>query len=600
MKRIFRQTFKFWGAALLVLAAVAPVRAQWQTQSVTLKPGWNSLSLHVDMQHTTLADLFTGTPVTEVWLWKPDLSTLQFVTSPQAPLDVNSRWLTWKKALPLQATLNTMIGNASYLIRVDENETSDFELNLKGVPVPPSFVWSSSGVNFFGFSTVETGAPFFYDFLEPVPDLRLSAELYKYIGGPIENNPEAVFNLRNERVQRGSAYWMRADGLYNRYYGPFSLSLQSQTGVEFGTDASTYRIRLKNQTAEELVVTLESLASEAPPAGEVAIEGTPEVLVRGELDIETLKHTYSRLSDGEVQWTLAPAGTEGSELEVILGLDRSAMTGADGAFYGGLLRFTDSLGFSQYDLPVNATKGSAAGLWVGDAAVTQVRHNLGFFQKEGEEVLEVDRNTEFGGVARSFKLRLIVHVSDDGTTRLLQRVFYGLDDSLDPVLTTKEGNLNVENLEVARRISSAHLPWSEGNDPWLFTGGDFAEGDTITATVTIGADDHRSNPFLHTYHPDHDNRNANFNATLPQGIESFAITRELSLAFSVPTDDFDALTAGGIDYMGDYLESITIDGDGVNSEEYEVKGPFLLTRIANIGTLLTELPVVPDETEATE
>ncbi|EDY83024.1 hypothetical protein VDG1235_2648 [Verrucomicrobiia bacterium DG1235] len=587
MDRILTRIIKSTISSLLALASIAVVQAQWQTQSVVLKPGWNGVYLHVDMQHTTMTELFASTPVTEVWLWKPDFSTLMFVTSPQAPLDTNSRWLSWKKAFPLDATIDSPIGNAAYLIRLDESEASDYTLNLKGQPVPPTYNWSSDGSNFIGFSTVPTGAPSLFDFLEPAPDLRFGAEVFGYDGGPISENPKQVFDLRSTDAERGTAFWIRSEDVYNRYYSPFALDLQSQSGVGFGEQGSTYGIRLSNNTAEELTVTMEDIASETAPAGQTTVVGTPELLVRGTLDPETLTHSYSRLSEENSSWVLAPKGEEGSAVSIVLGLDRSEMSGSSGDLYASLLRFTDSVGYAQYDLPVSATKGDFSGLWVGEALVTQVRHNLSYYDRTTDDAVLTGTDTSFGGVPRGFKLRVIMHVGADGTAKLLQRVYSGIDDSLDPVLTTLEGNLDSDSFDLARRISAPNLPWTEGNLPWVLSGGSFDLGNTLTTTVDLGADDQRSNPFLHTYHPDHDNRNATFDGAAPAGTESFSVSRALSFSFSGASDDFTALTAGSVEMGGSYSETITLTGEDAKS--YEVQGTFLLTRLSDNDTLLTTL-----------
>lgn len=591
MEHFLKRTFKTSLLLAAVILSTMTVKAQWQTQTVTLKPGWNAVYLHVDLQHETLANLLGSTPVTEVWLWKPDLSSLQFVTSPNDPLDTNSRWLSWKKAAPLDATISSFIGNAAYLIRLDEAEGSDYALNLKGKPVPPTYNWSSDGANFLGFSTVPVGAPSFYNFFEPMSELRssTSSEIYKYVGGSISNNPKRIFNLRSEIVERGKAFWVRAKGVYNRYFAPFALDLQSSSGVGFGDQSSTYRIRLSNNTSNELTVSLADFASEAVPSGQTAIVAAPEIMVRGELDHETREYAFTRLSDEDSSWILAPQGSEGSVVEILLGLDRSDMTGASGGLFAGLLRFTDSLGYAQYDLPVSATKGDSSGLWVGEAAVSQVRHDLSFFERNGDDVVLTGTDTEFGPVARAFRLRVIIHVDADGNAMLLQRVYSGLDDALNPVLTIRQGNLNAESFELARRISAPHLPFTEDAVPWALTGGAFALGETLSTTVTLGADDHRSNPFLHAYHPDHDNQNATFSASLAPGIESFSVSRTLNLEFKAGGSGFAALTAGSIELGGDYSESIVLSGSGPDSNSYEVQGTFLLTRISDNPTLLTTL-----------
>ncbi len=585
MDRILRRIYKSTVGALLAVAFVSAAQAQWQTQSVILKPGWNAVYLHVDLQHETMASLFDATPVSEVWLWKPELSSLMFVTSPQDPLDTNSRWLSWKKALPLDATIDAPIGNAAYLIRLDEAEVSDYTLSLKGKPVPPTYNWSSDGANFIGFSTVGSGAPSFYDFLEPASDLRFGAEIFGYDGGAISDNPKQVFDLRSTNVARGKAFWIRSEGVYNRYYAPFSLRLQAASGVEFGNQSTTYGIRLTNNTDEELTVSLAEIASESAPAGQPAVVDSPEVLVRGELDPETLVHGFSRLSEGDSSWTLAAQGEEGSTVEIVLGLDRSDMDGDAGDIYASLLRFTDSLDYAQYDLPVRATKGDFSGLWVGEALVSQVRHNLGFYDRSGEEAVLTGMDTTFGAVPRGFKLRVIMHVDADGTAKLLQRIYSGVDEALNPVLTTLEENLSAENLSLARRISAPNLPWSESNTPWALVGGTFDLGETITTTVDVGADDQRSNPFLHAYHPDHDNRNATFDGAAEAGTESFAISRALSFTFSSAADGFSSQTASSVEMGGSYSETITLTGG--DSKTYEVQGTFLLTRLSDNDTLLT-------------
>ena len=57
-----------------------------------------------------------------------------------------------------------------------------------------------------------------------------------------------MFALRTTPVTRGAAYWVRAGTLFNRYYGPFEVSLSDATGVKFGTTAGQQSLRLRNIT----------------------------------------------------------------------------------------------------------------------------------------------------------------------------------------------------------------------------------------------------------------------------------------------------------------------------------------------------------------
>jgi hypothetical protein len=177
---------------------------------------------------------------------------------------------------------------------------------------------------------------------------------------------------------------------------------------------------------------------------------------------------------------------------------------------------------------------------------------------------------------------LIVH--NDGTTsRLLQKVFHGMAPGSNTVLATKESLLASTELANARRISAVHLPPSPGNVPWTFAGS-MGQG-TLSAIVPLSYDDQASNPFLHTYHPDHDNLDAQFSTELNRGFESHGISRQILLTFTAPGNDFNSLTAGSQDLSGNYAEVVTIQSKGSNTRTFNVLGGFSLKRISDIAIL---------------
>ena len=352
-------------------------------------------------------------------------------------------------------------------------------------------------------------------------------------------------------------------------------------------------------------------------------------MVRGAINTTNLTYGYANLATGPQQWTLAAAGQPGAEVEVVLGLNRFAMSGNPGDHFASILRFTDSLGLSEVNVAVSAEKASTAGLWVGDAAVSSVSHYLtpyakatneadfqalltrlqlgqgvngfryewdpnsgrvlvfgGPEQKTGSYLVDGPIKTDAGTVARPFPLRLIVH-HDGSTARLLQKVFHGLDAGSNTVVTTKESLLLPTQLANARRISAVHLPTSAGNVPWNFSG-TMQQGGTLTATVPVAYDDHSSNPFLHTYHPDHDNLDALFSTSLARGVESYGVVRQITLAFTAPANDFDSLAGGSQDLSGNYGEVVTFQSKGSQTRQFNSLGTFSLKRISNLATLTTQ------------
>ena len=580
---------------LLILVAAmlmggASVLAQWQTQSIPLKAGWNAVYLHVDPSHATIEDLVAGGQIEEVWLWQPAQSPDRFISDPQSPVS-GQDWASWHLANFPSDSLTTLIGNAAYLVRSSATITWD----VKGKPVAPRYDWTSRGVNFIGFSTPSGAAPLFSNFLSPAQRLAAGGEFYRYDDGDNDLTPSRFNALFNSvSVDRGKAYWIRHENEFNRYFGAFEVVLQNPGGIHFGEAGAQYSVRIRNKTSADLTVSLNRVASEAAPDGETAISGDVPLLLRGALNTSDLTYASASLSS-QIQVTLKPREEIGSEVELVLGVDRTSLTGSASELYGSILRLTDSLGYTQVDLPVSASPSDASGLWVGSAVVNQVRHYLKNYEKDldGNAVQQADGSynvtstrTDLGAVARPFNLRLIVHKAAD-STKLLQRVYYGLNDAKAEVLATQEGLLDATRLASARRISSAHLPFSEGNAGWNLSG-QFAQGQAMTATVALSHNDHGSNPFLHSFHPDHDNLDATFENLQAQGAESYGVDRAITLTFAAPGSDFDSLVSGGNRMTGQYNEAITFKGVGAETLQIDTAGGFSLVRISRIDSLTTQ------------
>ncbi len=577
------------------VTGLLPAHAQWLTQTFPLKAGWNAVYLHVDLTHTTVRDLIDvetnpGTPIQEIWLWNPALGTAQFTTSPQVPTDVGSQWTSWKRSSPALSELQMLPGNSACLIRVN----ADYVWSVRGRPVPPSYEWTGSGLNFLGIAATENTPPTFESFLGP-SGLLNEFKIYRYPAGalaPAPSPPLAAFDT--ETVRRGEAMWITAGETFGGYFGPFQIQLPSAAGVSFGDSIGQARLRIRNVTPDDLTVTLSLVESEAPPAGQTPILGAPPLLLRGALNTTDLTYAHSILQTTPGTFPLKRKGQAGSEAEIVLGLNRSGMSGSAGGLFAGVLRFTDSLNHSQVDVPVSASVASAAGLWVGEATVTQVQHFLKNYELNGNgtpftsptgQYVVAGMNTSLGSVARPLPLRLILHNDPAGAGAvLLQRVYYGVKPGGLTAVATQQGLLDPALLKSARRISAVHLPWTQQNTPWPLVG-QFQLDSSLTATVALPYDDQASNPFLHTYHPDHDNLNADFTAQVAQGEESYQVTRTITLSQRPPGADFNSLTAGGARVGGDYLETITLNGKASQSRTFQVQGTFSLGRVSDIATL---------------
>jgi hypothetical protein len=202
-------------------------------------------------------------------------------------------------------------------------------------------------------------------------------------------------------------------------------------------------------------------------------------------------------------------------------------------------------------------------------------------------------NTSLDAVATPYPLRLIIFNDRIGNCSLMQRVYYGIQagtQGTNIVVTTTQNSLDPAYLSTARRISATAWPWTPTNTIWAFAGGPLAQGATLTTTVYEPYDDQAANPFLHTYHPDHNNLNFNFSPPheLPMGSESYAITRQIQLSVVANTDDFISLTTANTSLAGLYYETITLTGLGGNTKSYQTSGTFALKQISPISILTTQ------------
>lgn len=104
---------------------------------------------------------------------------------------------------------------------------------------------------------------------------------------------------------------------------------------------------------------------------------------------------------------------------------------------------------------------------------------------------------------------------------------------------------------------------------------------TLVRTITVPFND-PSNPFVHQYHPDHDNKDRRF-ANLEAGVESYDITRTCTFTFTASPPPGSGVTSGwGSSVLGGtYTETIA----GIHKEPITLSGTFELQRASEIGTL---------------
>ena len=304
-------------------------------------------------------------------------------------------------------------------------------------------------------------------------------------------------------------------------------------------------------------VTIAPVESAAAPTGEEAVTGSVPLRSRT-FDAQTATWTETDVT-GSFGVVVGP----NAAVELTFGIDRTVMTGDSNAFYASMLRFTDSAGLYDILLPATARKASLAGLWIGEASVRAV---------ESKVPGSADTDTPQG-----YPLRYLIHVDDAGAARVLSQVFVGklAGETPQDGITPLESNLSLADKAGASRIVAAHMPL----DRVLETSGSFAVGSSLSCTIATDFDDPVS-PFVHQYHPDHDNKSGS--TALVSGQESYDISRAVTFTLAAtPPEGVSPIGYGGSVIAGTYAEVIS----GLHKETLQVAGTFTLNRVSEIGTL---------------
>lgn len=556
-------TFRLLALALTLAAFTAS--AQWQTENYTLKPGWNAIWLPLDVSHLSIEETVPA-QVVEVWRWNANVAG----TFSTTPTQTDLQWSVWRRADPAGTNFGTMDGNYAYLIRVNPSHVGNISWALNGKPLPPRYDWTSTGVNLVGFpvetptSTSTRNLNRFYGF-DPV--LKTMPPTLFYNGGELSavapKNPLAIGNPNSYPLVRFQAYWVQATS-YTEYYGPLQVTVSSTKGLAFGSEGASVEVRIKNvavnsTNTQSVSVTLTPVASDPAPSGQTAPAGAVPLKLRGNFDLNTGLFAHINLSSPSTH-VLAP----GQEREFIFTVDRSQLTSAAGVKYASLLRITDSLNLTRIILPVSAETSSRAGLWVGAAVLDKV------------DFIEGNTATSKNAPA-TFPLRLILHSNASGSVRLLQQAYTGPQSGAD-VVSDKETGFTAP-AKAQARLSSAHFPlrFKEVGTGVLGLSGNLTFSVPLSYTAT-------DNPFVHIYHPDHDNKDERFQAILPAGRESNSVNRTITLTFTATNPAGFDPSWGSTTLGGTYTESVT----GLRAVSLTASGRFQIQRVSQAAAFVTQ------------
>jgi hypothetical protein len=560
--------------SLLILAGLAvSARAQTITQSFNLQAGWNSIWLEVAPANNDVDAVFGGLPLEAVWTFQRRLSAVDYIQNVNEPLWNRDQWLVHVPSDRVESINNNLFavfGLRAYLVKL----TAAATLNVTGRPVFRGIPWVPDAYNLRGYPIDPTVPPTFHNFF------RHSSAHFN----AVSNRLERIYKLNGtgswmlagpgELMQRGVAYWTYCRG-NSDYQAPLQIAVNGVDGLEFGRNVDDSTLGLINRTDSSSTAILRDLFTPTPLA-------------------------YGRFNPSSgLQWLDLPASFStnvggGAEALLRLAVRRGALPSEN---YESLLEIRNGTG-TRWFVPITAQRqagapaGAAryAGLWAGNITINAV-----------SQAHNPTNNTTPTPAGGDFPLRLLLHVDNGGVTRLLrdaiqlrqpptstndanglavqatpERFLLVTDERLIPSLT---GSVLRDGELVGRRLSTAGFDFPTAADAnFVVLTGNFGGANAVTGNFDIPPMFGR-NPFLHRYHPDHDNLDVDFETFKA---EAYKITRTFELRFSSTNPS--GATAADYGYKvlaGTYRETVT----GLNKAPIIASGTFRLNRVSEIGVL---------------
>jgi hypothetical protein len=195
--------------------------------------------------------------------------------------------------------------------------------------------------------------------------------------------------------------------------------------------------------------------------------------------------------------------------------------------------------------------------------------------------------------AAPLELRLLFHAGVGGApVRLLKEVIqmYNTETRSYDLLTDHTRIAEVQytgvalrdGVPVGRRLSAVGFDFPGST---LTCSGGVSSSGSVGCVIDLESD-HPTNPYLHRFHPDHDNLDERYDNP---AAEAFVVTRSITLDFDPrfpPDTDLekrDVTPAGwGHTILGGYYEETLT---GLHKETISVRGPFVLRRVVATETL---------------
>lgn len=581
------QRIKTYALVLLGLFSACQVWAGSYTQTIELQPGWNAIHVEVEPDFNAIEQVFAGIPVASIWRWIPDDRPVTFIQDPDEDFLTVDGWYGYfppERPESILTNLHTINANQSYLVRLLGSSPRSVEIS--GQPRLRPMRWRSDGFQLTGFPVVPGNEPTFAAWFAG-SEAHEGQSIYRLDDGQWQ----LVSQPQITRMRSGEAYWVYTRGR-SAYQGPLGVELDFGDRLDFGASVARDSVVVRNRSGVSNQIRIRRLDAEVPvPLALATIDeetGDTEWPVIPEHTTFSLPVDESRILRFGVQRASLFANNASQVIEISNGLGSRLLLDVSAAVYqpSSLAQAATSSNARAGTASQRSTDPRFAGLWLGVASIDQVS------VAQAGGVVPVPTGSDF-------PLRMIVHVDAAGNVLLLKEViqmwqegtyrpdeenpeFNVVDEPGRYVLITDESLLPQFSGAVLRdgepvgiRLSTAAYDF-EGRE--LELEGVFGPGGLLTGTIVLDPT-HPTNPFLHRFHPDHDNLDPQF---LNFRQEAYEVTRQMEFFFATEDPEgFDRPEWGNGEVAGTFTESIS----GLHRSTIFVSGTFRFRRVLNIDQL---------------
>lgn len=598
-----------------VLASAVWCPAQTMIQTIHLRPGWNAVFLKVQPATVDIGELIDKLPILAIREWAPSeqAPVKNFPLRPMTEKEWGPGWLVYTAGAPAN-TLHALRAGSCYLVEL-RPDSSPAKWMVHGRPLIAQQKLVPGGDNLVGVSVDERTPPKLAAYFSGSPPL---AKGPFHLLGPAGDWVQ-VQKPDQQNLADGLAIVARCgDGM--GYPGPIRIVPEQRGGLDFGRTFTEQWVRFINMTAvkQNLLIKLAPAVPANARGGDVKDASLGDVkLAFWDFRPARERAGWFPLEDGGLTIELLPNGTHDLRLaprrqDMLVkpetlkerGIDPKRVI-SENLVFQGIVEVRGAGGATAAEIAVRCAGltvgagGTAAGregLWVGWASITSVGGPAARQQIDRAKTRPLSQQVSNLAAThpatrpepRPFEVKLLVHVDAQGKAHLLREAIEVFDGGAGRyVLAANEEQArkligsSADLGVVGSRFSTTAFGFRDPlplqpNPPTT----PFGHG-SLATRVVLRYDDPRS-PFVHPFHPDHDNLDERFEKKLHDGAESFTILRDLSLDFT--TADPDRLTLAGwgdTQLGGTYRETIS----GLLREPIVVEGTFRLHRASAVGQL---------------